>query len=274
MTTGAPTTCYRHPGRETGRRCTRCGRPACPECLRDAAVGAHCVECVRAAKPPLAARWQARWQAERLPVTKVLIAVNIVAFGYVALRDGRVDGGGEAGAQLALFGPLVHRGEWWRIVTSSVLHYGAVHLAFNMLALWIVGTILEPGAGATRFATLYGVSVLAGAAGALVATPHDSVGGASGGVYGVAAAAVLVLQRQGMRFWDTGLGPLLIINLVWSLTQSNVSVGGHVGGMVGGLLAAEAMIQARRVDRLALGYAGAAAVGVASVLLAFAVAGR
>ena len=59
-----------------------------------------------------------------------------------------------------LFGPLVHHGEWWRIFTSSLVHFGLLHLFFNMLLLWIVGQMLEPGAGPVRFATLYVVSVL------------------------------------------------------------------------------------------------------------------
>jgi membrane associated rhomboid family serine protease len=114
--------------------------------------------------------------------------------------------------------------------------------------------------------------VLAGSAGALIATPHTVVVGASGGVFGVAAAATLVLHRQGVRFWDTGFGPLLLLNLLLNLGMSNVSIGGHIGGLVGGALAAEAMMQARRIEQPILGYVGAVAVGAAAVVIALAVA--
>jgi membrane associated rhomboid family serine protease len=134
--------------------------------------------------------------------------------------------------------------------------------------------MLEPGAGKARFALLYVVSVLGGSAGALVVTPHALTGGASGGVFGLAAAATLVLHRQGLRFWDTGFGPLLAINLLFNLTQSNISIGGHVGGLVAGVLATESMLQARKAGHPRWGYAGIAFVGAAAIMLAFAVAAR
>ena len=124
------------------------------------------------------------------------------------------------------------------------MHFGLVHIGFNMIVLLMVGKVFEPGTGPIRFATLYVVSVLAGAAGALIATPHGLNGGASGGIFGVAAAATLVMQRRGTRFWDTGFGPLLVLNLVFGLFESNVSIGGHIGGLIGGAITAELMMQA------------------------------
>jgi membrane associated rhomboid family serine protease len=115
------------------------------------------------------------------------------------------------------------------------------------------------------------VSVLGGSAGALVLRPNVFTGGASGGVFGVAAAATLVMHRRGVRFWDTGFGPLLVINLALGFFLPGISVGGHIGGLIAGTLAAEAMLQARKTGQLALGYVGAAFVGAAAVLLAFAV---
>jgi hypothetical protein len=90
-------------------------------------------------------------------------------------------------------------------------------------------------------------------------------------VFGVAAAATLVLHRQGIRFWDAGFGPLLLINLALGLFVSNISLGGHIGGLVAGALTAEGMVQARKLEMPRLGYVGAAIVGIASVGLAFAV---
>jgi membrane associated rhomboid family serine protease len=269
-----PTTCFHHPDRETGRHCTRCGRPACADCLREAAVGAQCFECVKAAAPSTRQRLALRLRGENLLATKAIIGVNVVAFLAIALLDGRIDGGGPTSRNLALYGPDVHNGDWWQLLSSSIVHYGLLHLFFNMLVLWLVGRVLEPGAGALRFTELYVVSVLAGSAGALVVTPHVPTGGASGGVFGVAAAATLVMQRQGIRFWDTGFGPLLVINLLFSFYDTNVSIGGHIGGLIGGALAAEAMLAARRSGQPKLGLLGAAFVGFAAVLVAFAAAAR
>ncbi len=272
MTSAPTTTCYRHPDRETGRHCTRCGRPACPACLREASVGAQCVECVNAAAPKPTERLRLRWRGEHMLATKAIIAITVGAFILISVQGGGMTGRGTLSQDLALFGPAVHDGEWWRLVTSSLVHYGFIHILFNMLILWQVGMILEPGAGPARFATLYVVSVLGGSAGALVLTPHTFTGGASGGVFGVAAAATLVMHRQGVRFWDTGFGPLLVINLALGFFVPGISIGGHIGGLVAGTLAAEAMLQARKAGQPALGFVGAGFVGVASVLLAFAVA--
>jgi membrane associated rhomboid family serine protease len=264
MSTTPTTTCFRHPDRETGRRCTRCGRPACPDCLREASVGAQCVECVNAGATPPLERLRRRVRGERMFATKAIIAITVVAF---------VATGMHATTSLWLYGPDVHNGDWWRLFTVALVHANLLHIFFNMLVLWQVGLMLEPGAGKLRFSTLYVVSVLAGSAGALIAAPHDPSVGASGGVVGVAAACALVMHRQGARFWETGFGPLLLVVVfVEPFIVGNVSEGGHVGGIIGGVLATEAMIQARKIDKPWLGYVGALVVGVAAIVAAFAAA--
>jgi membrane associated rhomboid family serine protease len=266
------TTCYRHPDRETGRRCTRCGRFACPECLREASVGSHCVDCVKAAGPTPRQRVSGITRNENMLATKIIVGITVAAFVVIGLRDGNFNGTGHTADNLVLYGPLVHQGEWWRIFTVSLVHLGFLHIFFNLLLLWIVGQLLEPGAGPVRVGLLYVVSVAAGSAAALLVQPHVVSAGASGGVFGVAAAATLVMQRQGTRFWDTGFGPLLILNLVLGFFDKNISIAAHIGGAIGGLLAAEAMLQARKVGRPQLGILGAGVVGVAAVTLALSVA--
>ena len=214
-----------------------------------------------------------RQTLERDPLiaTKLITAITIGGFILIALRDGSFSGTGNTADGLALVGPAVRGHEWWRLFSYSLVHYGLLHIGSNLLMLWIVGRVLEPGTGPVRFATIYVVSVLGGAAGALIATSNGPIGGASGGVFGVAAAATLVLHRQGIRFWDAGFGPLLLINLALGLFVSNISLGGHIGGLVAGALTAEGMLQARKLEMPVLGYVGAVIVGVASVGLAFAV---
>jgi membrane associated rhomboid family serine protease len=217
-------------------------------------------------------RARGRWRGEHMLATKVIIGVTVVSYLLITLQDSSAARGDSLSRDLALNGPALAGGEWWRLFTSWFVHYGVLHIFFNMFVLWQVGMVLEPGAGKARFTVLYIVSGLAGSAGALVLDPNAFTGGASGCVFGVAAAATLVMQRRGMRFWDTGFGPLLLINLALGFFISNISVGGHIGGLIGGALAAEAMLQARNANAPALGYVGAAFVGGASVLLALAVA--
>ncbi len=268
-----PTTCYRHPDRVTGRRCTRCGRFACPDCLTEASVGSHCVDCVKAAAPTTRQRVSIFTRNENMLATKIIIGVTVAAFVLAGVRDGgNFNGTGSTAVKLGLYKPFVQQGDWYRIFTVSLVHAGFLHIFFNMLLLWIVGQLLEPGAGPVRFGLIYVVSVAAGSAAALIATPNAFSVGASGGVFGVAAAATIVMQRQGVRFWDTGFGPLLVINLVLDGFTPNISIAAHIGGAIGGLLVAEAMLQSRKAGRPELGIVGGVVVGVAAVALSLLVA--
>jgi len=195
-----------------------------------------------------------------LPVTKAIIGLCVVA--YVAMIPGGT-------RDWALYGPAVAAGEWWRLVTSGFVHYGLVHLAFNMYVLWLVGRFLEPAAGSLRFFAIYTASLLAGAAGALILDPNALTGGASGAVFGVAAAATLALTSLGVSFGSTGFGPLLVVNLLLGFVIANVSVGGHLGGLLGGLLCAAGLTEIReRGLPSSIGLAWCAAVGVGAVALA------
>jgi membrane associated rhomboid family serine protease len=230
---------------------------------------------VKAAAPSTTQRLRTQWRGANLIATKTIVAINVIAFVWVAIADQRWDGLGPTSARLALFGPAVHfNHEWYRTLSYSVDHFGFIHIGFNMLILWMVGRVLEPGTGPWRFFLLYVVSVLGGAAGAMIASPHIPTGGASGGVFGVAAAATLVMQRQGIRFWDTGFGPLLLFNLILvPFVVQNVSIGGHIGGLIAGALATEVMLQSRKINQPVLGWLGAVFVGGAAFLICIAAAG-
>ena len=269
-----PETCPRHPDRVTGRHCTRCGRPACTTCLRQASVGAHCVDCVRAEAGPATTRVASRLRTTDLVATKAIILITVGAWLVAGVLDGGVAGRGSTSANLVLYGPLVQDGEWWRLLTASLVHFGPMHLFFNMLLLWIIGGMLEPATGPLRFTTIYVVSILAGSAAALVVSPLIPAGGASGGVFGLAAAATIVMQKAGVRFWDTGFGPLILINLAFDFFIPNVSIAAHVGGLIGGGLATVALIRGRRMGQPAVGEAGAALVGVVAVVIALIAAAR
>jgi membrane associated rhomboid family serine protease len=280
-TPATPSTCFHHTDRETGRACTRCGRPACPECLIQASVGSQCFECVKADRPPRSARVNAMLGRSEPYVTYALIAVTAIAYLVITMHDAgistfeaRIGARTRWQDQLALFGPAVNDGDYYRLLSHSLVHYGILHIAFNMFILWQVGKLLEPAAGHLRYFLLYIVSVLGGACGALILDPHALTGGASGGVFGLMAAATLVLTRQGMSFAQTGFGPLLVLNLFLGFFISNVSIGGHIGGLVAGALATEALLQSRQAGKPQFGIVGVCAVGAAAVIGGLIAAGQ
>jgi membrane associated rhomboid family serine protease len=229
-------TCYRHPDRETAVTCSNCGRPICPDCMRQTSVGIRCPECAsqrtRVSAPAFMMGNEPR-------VTYAIIAANVVVFMLTnQLSGGGLGGGGSLnslGNRLALWGPAVEHGDWYRLVTSGFVHYGFLHIAFNMYALYILGAALERYVGSLRFALIYFLSLLAGSFGALVATPHAQSAGASGAIFGV-MGALLVLERQrGMALLGGSIGGLLVINLIFTFAVPGISIGGHIGGLLGGI---------------------------------------
>jgi len=241
--------CYRHPDREAGVRCRRCERAICPDCMISAPVGFQCRECVKGAPAVRTLR-----SLRRDPyVTMALIAVNVAVFlPSMGASDQRGD--------LGLFGPAVADGDWWRIVTSGFLHFDLLHIGFNMALLWWLGSMLEPALGRVRFGILYAGALVGGSLGVLVLDPNALTGGASGAVFGLMGAAFLSQRRNGVDPMQSGLGGLLLINLLFSF-RPGVSIGGHVGGLLGGALLIT-LLNATDRDRQQrwLGAAGAAAL--------------
>lgn len=269
-------TCFYHRDRETGRHCTRCGRPACSECLRTAAVGAHCFQCVRAAAPQRAEARRVRRVLAGHPmwVTKALIGINVAVFVLGMVLDSGVRARGELAIDYGLFGPFVaDGGEWWRIVTSGFLHAGLLHLGLNMVALWFLGQMLEPPLGSTRFALLYGASLLGGSFGVLLLSPNALTVGASGAIYGLLGAAFTGMRARGMDPFASGIGGLLLVNLLLTFAIPGISIGGHLGGLVAGGIVGYAMLHPSTQRRPAVAVAGALAVSTLSVYGALVVAG-
>jgi membrane associated rhomboid family serine protease len=272
-------TCYRHPNRETGVRCSNCERPICPDCMTSTPVGMRCPECARQ-------RTRVRTMRSTTAdprVTYVLIGINVlVGIGLIAGGTSGEFGNNTLYDDGALAGPLVADGEVWRLVTSGFIHgTGApdsvlLHLLFNMFGLYILGTMLEPALGHVRFGILYFVSLLAGSFGALVVTPDSLTAGASGAVFGLLGAGVVFMWNRGLSPLQSGLGIWLVIALVFTFSRpDDISIGGHVGGLVGGVLCALALVELpERMRGLPpmLPTLVCVAVGVASVVGAVAVA--
>ena len=251
-------------------RCQRCNRPACPQCQRPAAVGVQCVDCVAEGNRGVRTARTSFGGVLRngdTVVTKVVIGLCVLAFllGKLVPSDlyyhFALVGDGFTGA--------FSSGEWWQPVTAAFLHASVVHLLFNMYALWITGQYLEPLLGRLRFSALYLVSVLGGAAGALLLAPAQTVTvGASGGIFGLFAAMFVVNRHLGRQ---TGqIAGLIVVNFLIGVFVAGISWQGHLGGLVAGALAALAMARGRRGNPV-LQWGGTAAVAVVALaLLAYA----
>jgi membrane associated rhomboid family serine protease len=209
------------------------------------------------------------------PVTRFLIAINLAVYVAELATGGGVNGDrGWIFEHGVLFGPLVQNGDWWRLITSAFMHYGPFHLLLNMYGLYWAGTILERAIGHWRFLLLYLVSGLAGSAGVMVKDAISSglpslTLGASGALFGV-LGALFVLERRGHLATGGQIAGLIVINLVFTFAFARlISVGGHVGGLIGGVASMFLLLSFR--GRPALGTAAVAAVGVVSVVIAYAV---
>jgi membrane associated rhomboid family serine protease len=245
--------------------------------MTPAPVGQRCPE--HSGKPQGVARMttgmkRASFAGTGAIVTKTLIAVNVAVYlAELAQGAGLNANSGSIYVKGVLFGPFVASGDWWRLITSAFLHYGPFHLGMNMLALWWFGGALEQTLGRGRFLLLYLVSGLAGAAGALIDKPTIPTVGASGAIFGI-LGAMLVLERQRAVSFGGSVLPIIAINLVFTFTISNISIGGHIGGLIGGALGVLALSRFGRghavYGRLGLGgIAGLLAIGVISVAIAY-----
>jgi membrane associated rhomboid family serine protease len=278
-----PMRCYRHPDRETLLSCSECGRPICTDCMTVAPVGLRCPE--HSGKPQGMQRVtrgvrRATYEGTGAVVTRLLIALNVGVYLAELASGADINGvGGSIFRNGYLYGPYVADGDWWRLITSNYLHYGPIHLGMNMVSLWILGGPLETMIGRGRFLLLYVVSGLAGSAGALLWNPDSQTVGASGAIFGI-IGAVVILERQGTYVFAGSAMGLLVANLVFTFAfASFISVGGHLGGLTGGALGTLALSRLGRghaaYSRVgAVGIAALVAIGVASVAIAFWAADR
>jgi membrane associated rhomboid family serine protease len=263
--------CYRHPGRETNVQCSNCGRPICPDCMTVTPVGMRCPECAR--DRTRVSRISPGLRAGAAPATYVLIAINVIAFlAELGTGGNAASGGGSLFFDGALYGPKVADGEWYRLLTSGFLHVGLIHILFNMVALYFLGMLLEPGIGTPRFLAVYFVSLLGGSFGALLLSPDSFTVGASGAVFGVMAAAFIVARHRGIEQLAGQIGVFIIINLVFTIGYSgHISAGGHFGGLIAGGLCALLIVYSERrarrpVELEVIGMLALAAISVAGAL--------
>jgi membrane associated rhomboid family serine protease len=200
-------------------------------------------------------------------VTPVLIAVNAAVFAWTVVTSGSLARNAAAPLfhQWALVPGAVADGEWWRLVTGGFLHFGPIHLLFNMMALWVIGRDVETALGHGRFLAVYLVSLIGGSAAVMLLTaPGANVAGASGAVFGLMGALAVLLRR--LRVPLGQVGGLIAVNLAITFLLPGISVAGHLGGLVTGAAATAALVYAP-ADRRGPVQAGAL-IGLAVLLLA------
>jgi len=244
--------------------------------MHQASVGFHCPECTN--KNPQKVYQGIDSMRVRPIVTQVLVAINVAVFLIGVVISGAGALGGEMDWMQTHFGLVaklwerggslytgpvpgshevgVGAGEWYRMVTSGFLHYGLLHIAFNMYALWILGAVVEQMGGRLRMGVVYGVSLMAGSFGALLLSPDSLTAGASGAIFGLMAAIIAAHRAQGIPFKNSPLLAILIINLVITFGMPGISIGGHIGGLIGGAIAGWALFDLPRRSEasIAMGY--------------------
>jgi membrane associated rhomboid family serine protease len=270
--------CYRHPKNETAVACSNCGRPICTECMVFAAVGIKCPECAGQPTGMKKAKTRARTSAGLATgalVTKGLIGISVLVYLLQIAQAGNINGrAGEIWFRGSLIGGFVADGEWWRLITSAFIHASPIHLLFNMIMLWWFGSALEGLLGRVRYLGVVLVSILGGAAGALLVTQANEITvGASGAVFGILGAGVVLERRQIMVFGGGALA-VVVLNLMLTFIIPGISIGGHLGGLAGGAAATLALSRFGRghaaYGRLGVeGAVGLVAVAVLSIAVAY-----
>jgi membrane associated rhomboid family serine protease len=271
---GSPPTCYRHPDRETWVSCVRCGRHACPDCLRSAAVGQQCVNCVsdagRGTRRPTTV-FGGR-PSRTATVTWTLIALNVLLYIVERFRPNIATDWGLLGyATVTVNGPFqgIGAGQWYRLITSAFLppvgSLGFLDILFNMWALFVVGPALEQLLGRTRFLAVYLLSAIGGGVAFFLIGPSNELAlGASGAVYGLFAAWFVVSRR--LQLDSRGILVLIGINLAFSfLYRTTIAWQDHIGGLIVGAIVTAAFAYAPRKNQI-LVQAGAA-VAVLAILI-------
>jgi membrane associated rhomboid family serine protease len=219
--------------------------------------------------------------------TQVLIAINVIVFLAETAAGAPLGGGGGGsiwnhgvllGPPLTahnLYGPPFNgTHEYWRLLTGGFLHDGILHIAINMLSLYFVGSALEPAIGSRNFVVIYMTSLLAASFGSLLFQPDTPTIGASGAIFGIFGALIVVARYRGIPFWQSGLGFILLVNLIFSLSVAGISIGGHLAGLAAGFITGVLVLELDERRRMpALAMAGCAVVAVASIVGALAVAG-
>ena len=275
--------CYRHPDRQSFVLCQRCLRTICPECQTPAPVGVICPECMqeqRKNRTPAQKRAERRWGG-RGSLTAVRSGKPIVTYALLAITSfiglvQLIPGLGPQITDALLFAaPYLYPSispypfEPWRLLTAVFVHGGFVHLALNMLALWMLGQSLEPMLGRARYLSLYLISGLGGSVMVAVLAPTTATVGASGAVFGLMAALLIIGRHIGANV--TGILVILGINFAFGFFVGGIAWQAHLGGAIIGALIAFIYTRTKRREQRIWQVVLLAATVVALLVIVFVV---
>lgn len=268
-----PPVCYRHPGRPTYVSCVRCGRPACPDCLRPAAVGHQCLDCIKGQSRGVrqaTGRFGGQITANAR-VTWVLIGINVILYLVQLAHPSLASDWWLVGAARDSNGQLVGVafGQYYRLITSAFLpgtgSLGILDIAFNLWALLVVGPALERALGWARYLAVYLASALGGAVlYYLLAAPNQPALGASGAIFGLFGAWFVLSRRLGLDSRQVVF--LIVLNLGISFAVPFIAWQAHVGGLIAGAALTAAYAYAPRPNRTLIQVA--ATVGIIALIIA------
>jgi membrane associated rhomboid family serine protease len=244
-----------------------------------ASVGFQCPECAKAGAKQSRTINPQRMLAPTPYVTYVLVGLNVLVFLIGSVSDRSLNVGGQVlpfEFRWGAFNPAIASGQWYRLITSGFLHFGPIHIAFNMYALWILGRALEGALGKWRYLLIYVVALLGGSLGGAILDGNGVGAGASGAIFGLFGVLAVLEMLRGQNPLKTQIGSVIIMNLVLTVFL-HFSLGAHVGGLViggaaAGILFAGKNLREQSSSERQARAAAVAAIGIACFVLAIAIA--
>ncbi|WZL75009.1 rhomboid family intramembrane serine protease [Clostridiaceae bacterium 35-E11] len=188
-------------------------------------------------------------------MTKLILCINIFVFIYMSIK-GNTTSIYDLIAFGAKYNPLIAAGQYYRLISNMFIHIGLIHLLFNTYALKMLGKDVETIYGWKKFTIIYLIAGIFGSLGSFLFSSAVSAG-ASGAIFGLMGAYLYFGMRRPTIFsarYGMNLITLLLINIVFGLTNSNIDNFAHIGGLIGGYLASwslglkdEKILQGKRI---------------------------
>lgn len=285
--------CYRHPDRQSFVLCQRCLRTICPECQTPAAVGVVCPECMneqrRSATP---AQKKAARRSHLQPVavrdSRPLATYAIIGITTLVYLITLIPGFGQSVERMLMFNSAFVAPVWgtpfepWRLLTVVLVHGSFLHIALNMLVLFMMGSSLEPLLGRWRFIVLYVLAAIGGSVAVALLAPLTWVVGASGAIFGMFGALLVIGRHIGANI--RGIVIVIAINfalpfvfaLVGAISSGSfaaaleavrISWQAHLGGFIVGAAVGFIYARTRAVHQRGLQIGLLVALGIALLAL-------